>query len=151
MNLLIANASKFHRLSRSDKRLLASAGFLLPVIKVGLQWLGYRKVQAILGRIPGPAAKGSLAEMIAQAQVVAWAVRVAASYDPCRSNCLPQSLALWYLLRRRGIDGDLRFGVDPKDGKLEAHAWVEFKGLVLNDREDVSQRFAPFPLTVPPF
>jgi hypothetical protein len=29
-------------------------------------------------------------------------------------------------------------------GQLQAHAWVEYRGAVLNDRADVSQRFASF-------
>lgn len=151
LSLLVANAFKFYRLSRPEKRVLAMAGLLLPLLTLGLHWLGFRRLHLILSRIPLAPAKGSLEALMSQAQAVAWAVRVAASYVPCRSNCLSQSLALWHLLRRLSIDSDLRFGVDPKDGELKAHAWVEFKGLVLNDRDDVSQRFAPFPRAVTPF
>jgi hypothetical protein len=39
---------------------------------------------------------------------------------------------------------ELRIGVRKSAGALEAHAWVEYQGLVLNDRDDVCQRFAAF-------
>jgi hypothetical protein len=48
------------------------------------------------------------------------------------------------LLRRRGIAGDLRIGVRKEAGRFEAHAWVELGGRVLNDNEDVGERFAAF-------
>ena len=48
------------------------------------------------------------------------------------------------MLRGRGIVGELRYGARTADGKLEAHAWVELNGRVLNDRQDVETRFARF-------
>jgi hypothetical protein len=49
------------------------------------------------------------------------------------------------LLRRRGIASALRIGVRKgQTGSLEAHAWIECCGQVLNDRTDVHERFAAF-------
>jgi hypothetical protein len=64
-------------------------------------------------------------------------------YGFFRGNCLSQSLALWWRLRRRGIATDLRLGATMAGGVLAAHAWVEHKGRVLNDTQDVSSRYAP--------
>lgn len=79
-----------------------------------------------------------------KAQVTARMVQVAARYSPLRLHCLPRSLALWWLLRRDGLGADLRIGVTPKESGLEAHAWVEYKGLALNDHDDLHEQFAPF-------
>jgi hypothetical protein len=49
----------------------------------------------------------------------------------------------WFLLRRRGIDGQLQFGARQLDGRIEAHAWVEVDGRPINDTPDVRQRFQP--------
>jgi hypothetical protein len=62
----------------------------------------------------------------------------------CRGNCLEQSLVLWALLRERGIHAQLRVGVRKGEGGLEAHAWVELEGVVLNDSDDVHGHYAPF-------
>jgi hypothetical protein len=59
-------------------------------------------------------------------------------------------LTLWWLLRRRGIDGELRIGVRKVAGQFQAHAWLEYCGAVLNDRADVSQRFASFGRSIAP-
>lgn len=59
-------------------------------------------------------------------------------------NCLTRSLCLQWLLRRHGIDTELRLGVKLDEGQLHAHAWVEMGGHPVNDREDVAERFLPF-------
>ncbi len=56
---------------------------------------------------------------------------IAASHGPYRATCLRQSLALWLLLRRRGIPAELRIGVRKEGGDLQAHAWVEHQGATL--------------------
>jgi hypothetical protein len=66
------------------------------------------------------------------------------------ANCLTRSLYLWWLLRRRGIDSQLRIGVRLNEGVLDAHAWVEYAGVPVNDRADVSADFAPFDKPVSP-
>jgi hypothetical protein len=59
-------------------------------------------------------------------------------------TCLPHSLVLWWLLRRDQAEAVLRVGVRKATGDLEAHAWVEHDGVVLNDRADVHERYAAF-------
>ena len=77
-------------------------------------------------------------------------VRAAAWHGPYHATCLPQSITLWWLLLRQGIESDLRFGARKEEGQLEAHAWVEFKGLPLNETERVRQRFAAFDRSIIP-
>jgi transglutaminase superfamily protein len=47
-----------------------------------------------------------------------------------RHDCLPKSLALFYLLRRRGISASLCLGV--RKYPFGAHAWVEYQGRALD-------------------
>jgi hypothetical protein len=49
------------------------------------------------------------------------------------------------LLRRRGIDTDVRIGArrDTQD-KFQAHAWLEWNGEVINDAGDVARQYLPF-------
>ena len=85
-----------------------------------------------------------------RARATARLVQAAARYGLFRPTCLPQSLVLWWLLRRQGLAGELRIGVRPEPSRLEAHAWVEFQGQPLNDGADVARRFAPFPREIIP-
>jgi hypothetical protein len=83
-------------------------------------------------------------KVVQQARRIARMVKIAASHGPYRATCLPQSLTLWLLLRRRGIASSLRIGVRKEISRLDAHAWVEIDGIVVNDRMDVPDRFVPF-------
>ena len=52
-------------------------------------------------------------------------VTVAARHTRFRAACLQQALAVQYMLRRRGVETALNFGVShDADGAIAAHAWV---------------------------
>jgi hypothetical protein len=50
-----------------------------------------------------------------------------------RAHCLQRSLALQRWLHARGVASELRIGVRPYQGTIMAHAWIEMRGVVLND------------------
>ncbi len=61
-------------------------------------------------------------------------------------RCLSRSLAMRVLLRRKGIEADLKIGVSLRSGAMEAHAWLEKDGRVLNDHPAVIAQYTPLPL-----
>jgi hypothetical protein len=72
-------------------------------------------------------------------------VAVACRRHPLRSGCLARTIVLWSLLQRVGIDADVRIGVRcDTDGAVNAHAWLEWNGEVLNDAVDVARQYLPF-------
>lgn len=56
-------------------------------------------------------------------------------------HCLPRSIALYQGLKSLGYDVEHKFGVNKKDNKLAAHAWVEYQGKPLNEPIDLKKRF----------
>jgi hypothetical protein len=70
-------------------------------------------------------------------------VSAAAAFLPWRALCLEQSLALCFLLRRRGHDAVVRLGVRPYP--FAAHAWVECNGVPLAESLEHLRAFAAFP------
>jgi hypothetical protein len=80
--------------------------------------------------------------LVIDADEIARRVAVAGALYPGRALCLEQSLALYVLLRRRGVPADLRFGVRPYP--FLAHAWVEVAGVPLNEQPENIERLAPF-------
>jgi hypothetical protein len=48
-------------------------------------------------------------------------------------TCLPRSLTLWWLLRRSGIESQLRIGVRREGERLVAHAWIVCRGTTLGE------------------
>ena len=75
---------------------------------------------------------------------IARLVKAAANHGLYRANCLEQSLVLWWLLKRNGVESKIRFGARKEEEQLQAHAWVECLGIALNEDRGVDQRYAPF-------
>lgn len=85
-----------------------------------------------------------------RAALMSETVAVAAKLTPIPVRCLPRSLTLWFLLRRRGMDADLVIGALPPRGRgLVAHSWVELDGRPLNDQPDIRERFGSFGAILP--
>ena len=111
--------AKFLSLSWRDQLLIAEAALALVTIKVGLRVGGVRACKALVG--PARPLRGNPPSPEELARV-GLAVRRAGS--PLGLTCLPQSLAVMWLLRRRGVAAELRFGAKLETGNLDAHAWV---------------------------
>lgn len=73
----------------------------------------------------------------------AYRVAVAAAFFPGRAVCLEQSLALYVLLRRRGVPAELCLGVQAYP--FQAHAWVELDGRPVNEDAEVVEKFRRMP------
>ncbi|MDZ4768487.1 MAG: lasso peptide biosynthesis B2 protein [Chloroflexota bacterium] len=117
---------------------------LLPSIAVGLHRVGLKRMRATLeARTPQPTAAAT-SDSTARARRLARMVNAAARLSPYKANCLKRALVLWWLLRRRGIASDIRIGVRKGAATLEAHAWVEIGGVVINDAPSFVGTFTPF-------
>jgi hypothetical protein len=132
---------RWHSLSAADRTATRSMAVVVPVVALSLRVFDFRRTLSMATRMSiVPSERGSHGSFI---DALAGACGRVARRSPLAGNCLSRSLALWWLLRRRGISADLRLGVALASGVLEAHAWVEHNGRVLNDRQDVSERFRP--------
>jgi hypothetical protein len=69
-------------------------------------------------------------------------ISLASRYPRRWSWCLQSSLALREWLARGGVFADLRIGVRKRDGQFQAHAWLEYRGRVLNDSEQAVAAYA---------
>lgn len=144
---------KFMRLSGPEKAVFLKAAGLLPLVAVGLRLSGFASVQTKLAQLAGPSSRfGRPAELAVDVATVAALVELAARKGPVRVNCLERSLALWFLLQRRGVAADLRVGVRVASAAERAtfHAWIEHQGQVINDTSDVGYRYQPFRMSLMP-
>jgi hypothetical protein len=110
---------------------LSADAIALPMIAVSLRLLGHARTRRWLAR--AVIAATPPADAIDQARARARLVAIAARHGPFRATCLHQSLRLQALLRRRGLDAQLKFGVRRDGTVIEAHAWVELAGVDLLD------------------
>ncbi|HYR76609.1 MAG TPA: lasso peptide biosynthesis B2 protein [Pyrinomonadaceae bacterium] len=158
---MLTKLRKAQRLSADERWLLAQAFVLLPLTFCGIYVLGVSRWQRVLMKLARVSSasiryrdldsKASTEIMpcaetrsIEQARAIARIVYIAAHHGVYRANCLQQTLVLWSLLRRDGIESEIRFGARKEDGQLQAHAWVEYLGVVLNEESDVCRHFSPF-------
>jgi transglutaminase superfamily protein len=114
------------------KLLLRARGFLGT-----LGWIR-RRIERI------PATEAANPEEVRAAEYV---VAMAGALYPGRAKCLEQSLTLYYLLRRRGVAAKYCQGVQPYP--FQAHAWIEYRGEVINDVPEHAQFFARLPEQLP--
>jgi hypothetical protein len=107
---------------------------------VALRVLGYERTRRRFAGRDRPAPPDGRADELARAATRAVALLV--RRRPMRATCLPRSVALWSLLRRRGVDTEVVIGVRPGGEPLDAHAWVERHGVPLNESPEIVARFA---------
>lgn len=134
-------------MSRAEKSLLLRSFALLPIVALSLRLFGFRRTQALLAPPLSPAGArpaGDAAALQVRIFRTARMVRAAAHHAPLRPTCLAESLTLWRLLRRQGLEARLRIGVRKVARRFEAHAWVEQAGVALNDAEALHRHYAAF-------
>lgn len=138
---------RFWRLSSFERVAVLEAAAALAITWVGLRLRGFRRWKAMAERLALSAKPKSAANGDAQVQAgqdIARMAAAAARYLPFRTNCLEQSLVLWWLLQRRGIAADMRIGVRKEANQFEAHAWVDFEGGVVGGPSEEHLHFVPF-------
>lgn len=123
------------RIERSSLRALRSlsgrelgslirAWTYLLVADVALRFMAFPRVERLLALLTG----GRQRQAALSAGRLATLVSAAARHHLRPMTCLPRALALQALLRRNGIQAELRIGVRREAGDLQAHAWIEAAG-----------------------
>ncbi len=116
---------RFISLSGKDRRVLFSAGLAIVFVKAGLRLMGFARFRGFYARVLG---ENHRKQEVQDTERQVWAVKTAAAY--LGASCLPQALALKFLLRFDS-SSNIVIGVLRQEGRFEAHAWVEKQGSVL--------------------
>jgi hypothetical protein len=114
----------------------------IALIDLALRRLGFARSVALARRLGRQRSAREQSNTRDLAQEACRRLAMAALFYPGRARCLEQSLALYVLLRRRGVPAELKLGVQPYP--FNAHAWVELNGSPLNERLETVRQFVPF-------
>lgn len=123
---------------RPEPPSVAGTMLFIAILKLALAAAGFERtwrcIRAWSERRP-------LAHPIADAAVrqSEYVVALAAALYPGRAACLERSLTLYWHLRRRGVDVRYRMGVQAYP--FMAHAWIEHRGVPINDIPEHVRRF----------
>ena len=138
---------RFCNLSGRERRDFFLGLLFLPAAVIWLRVSTFRSVQHVLEKWRGDAALTNRRDDtrgLAESQSASRMLDAASRRGIVRGNCLSRSIALCWLLRRRGIPAQLKIGARKIGNQLEAHAWIEVAGHAINDSDDVQTRYAPF-------
>lgn len=128
----------------ADWTALAEAWWCLVAIDLGLRLFPYPRVERLFGRSLLEGREGNRpAAAASDVSRCVWAAGAASRHHLWPMRCLPHALCLRRLLARRGIEGVLRIGVAREEARLLAHAWIEWEGKPLGEREESITRFEP--------
>lgn len=132
------------QLSREERRALRAALWAVPLAQLSLLLIPFRRVVDATKRIP------HRKSAVAPPERLSWAVGVVSRRLVRRNRCLVDAVALSLLLQRNGTAATIRFGAMRRDGRFEAHAWVESGGRILIGGEQSPESFAVFPTFADP-
>jgi hypothetical protein len=136
---------QLRNLSINERQLLMTSLLLLPLTGISLHIFGLKRTRSAMSHLSNRSREGlPEADQMNVAKQVARMVSIAANHGPYHANCLKRSVLIWWLLEQKGIHTEIRIGAQKDPSGLQAHAWVEFKGDVLNDYQDIASQFAPF-------
>ncbi len=130
-------------MSWRDRGLLVETLAIISTLPLVLRVVRVQRLTGALGRtFDGRRTADSRVDE-PRARQIARIVAMASRHTPTGNTCLHRSLALWWVLGRRGLDSQLKMGARQSDGRLDAHAWVEHSGVVINDDPEVTRGYTP--------
>src|SRR5215831_7902075 len=141
----------FWKLSWADRFLAMEAAATMMATRAGLFAFGFNRWRSFVSKFSSTEnvlrSEGLSTAPNRSALAAANVARVAAAaarhlfFTP---TCLERSIALSWLLRRRGFCAEVRIGARKSGGQFEAHAWVDCGGEVLDDFSDEHKSFHTF-------
>lgn len=108
-----------------DIALAIEAGCMLSFFRLALNFLPVQRLTAWMG---SPKKKPSSISQERSTQTlrrIEWSIDAVNRHVPLTFVCFPQSLAAYFMLRRRNIASRLYYGVMREADQLKAHTWVK--------------------------
>ncbi|URD61589.1 lasso peptide biosynthesis B2 protein [Sphingomonas sp. KRR8] len=131
------------RASPSEYARFLEAVLMLAGASIAIRVLPFRRLIPLMGRgVPPPK------PVPADPGLVRVAVKRASARLPWKTVCFQEGLAAHWMMRRRGLDSRLHYGIRPGAARLSAHVWIEVANVIVLGEEEQGlshQRVAVFP------
>lgn len=119
---------RWRQFSSNDRWLVLEAVLTLSAAAIAIRLMPFRWGATLAASQPNsePPDEASRSTLISRSR---WAIEAAAKRVPWRTVCFQKGLALHILLRRRGVQTKLHYGVGKSaKGALSAHVWITDRG-----------------------
>ena len=116
---------------------LLVAKIVMIEVRFLLRTIGFARTIALARRVPAVGALGGPDPR--WRHEIAWAARA-----PLGGSCLDRSVVYWFCAHMWSVPTELRIGIQRTDDDIDAHAWVEHNGVVVNDDPAFVATFEPF-------
>lgn len=137
---MLRASRQFLRLPSEHKWVVLRALIILPTTYAALKLFGLQPLLSFIRRFAK--VDGSVRDCPpAQLRTYTHLFTAVARSCPFPMKCLGRSVALCWLLRVLGVDATVHIGVRKDEQGLDAHAWVQRGDFVINDAEDVAERY----------
>jgi hypothetical protein len=142
---ILRSIRRWRDLDRRQRAWLVTFVAMLPLLRLSLRTQGFARTRAYVERWTRQAGQRQPArDDVLAADDLARLALIAGRRGVTEVTCLPQALAVYGTIRRRGLAPQLRIGVRKVDGNFEAHAWVELAGIALA-QPSLNHRPLPLP------
>ena len=122
----------------------AEAFILLSLFRLALAVVPVKKIIRLTTQnAPKGAAQAAEYHILPEtAERAIWAIKAVVRFSRIEFVCFPQSLAGYWMLRRRDVSSTIVYGVGRDNTKLIAHTWLKYGDRALLGGE-IAHKFSP--------
>lgn len=136
--------TRMRRLANVNPRLLVESLILLVIVRIAIPLRGVGATFRMASKVARLGRRSTRRNAEALPPEDLWlAVNRIAERFPLATTCVPRSIALWVMLRRRGIPAEMRIGVSDGSAGFASHAWVEISGEPVGETKSSLESFLP--------
>ena len=133
---LVKKTRTLFKVNWAFRMLLAEAFVLLGVGRMSVLIISFRKIATWMGEVGKESSASINPSQTHQLIQVGSAIETISKYTPWKSNCFAQALCSHWILKRKGIDHTIYFGVQKDAMKtIKAHAWLRANERIVTGRK----------------
>lgn len=136
---------QIYKLPFAEKWTLLRALNLAFFLRIGFKTIGFNKTIKILKLFGNYTQEKQAENLIAgELEVYQKLIQLAYKFPAVIFNCLSVCTSYWWIMRKKGIVTQMKFGMLKQDGKLKAHAWLNYNGKTLTLNPEIELIYTPF-------